>query len=147
MPLFLSKRDMSDLLVTAWEGGSGYWVESAEIIPPKGMSYKDLKRAAWEATPEEDRDLWRDEGPVGRWPLYSMISYLPPSVKWKIHFKTGEGGDEADLTPKNMREALSNLAKKHPGTPIIKRIMGENYDAGDADAWLQTALFGDVIFG
>lgn len=144
MPLFLSKKDMSDLLVTAWEGGSAYWVVSAQYIPPKGMSTKELRHAAWDATPDADKELWKDEGRDGRWPLYSLLPYLPPSVKWKVKF-VPDDYDTSALTPENMRQAIQTLSKKYPH--IVQRIKDENYDAGDADAWLQAALFKDVIFG
>jgi hypothetical protein len=145
--LFLSKKDMSDLLVTALEGGSNYWVDSVEYVPPKGMTYKDLKRAAWDAAPDDDKHLWKDEGRDGSWPLYSLLPYLPPKVAWKIHFKANEGDEQGDLTPKNMRDALSNLGKKYPGSKIIQRIKAEEYDGADADAWLQMAVLDDIVFG
>ena len=145
MPLFLSKKDMADLLITAWEGGSTYWVDRAEYIPPKGMSYKDLRRAAWDATPDSEKEMWKDEGRDGRWPLYSFLPYLPPSVKWKVKFTASEGGDTGHLTPESMRQAIATLSKKHGR--LASQIKEGNYDAGGADAWLQAALFGDVLFG
>lgn len=145
MALFLSKKDMSDLLSTAWEGGSTYWVELAEYIPPKGMSYKELRRAAWEAAPEEEKETWKDEGQDGRWPLYVFLPYLPPSVKWKVKFTDNEAGEVAYLTPENMRQAIVTLRKTHPH--LAKEIEEDNHDASSADAWLQAAIFGEVQFG
>jgi hypothetical protein len=145
MPLFLSKQKMSDLLVTAWEGGSTYWVELAEYIPPKGMSYKELRRAAWDAAPDENREDWKDEGRDGRWPLYLFLPYLPPSVKWKVKFTDNEVGEVAYLTPENMRQAIATLQKTHPH--LVKGIKDDSYDAINADAWLQAAIFGEVTFG
>lgn len=145
MALFLSKEDMASLLTTAWEGGSNYWVEVADFIPPKGMSYKELKKAAWDAAPEKEKEFWKDEGPTGRWPLYALLPYLPPSVKWKISFKPQEDDEVVYLTPENMRKSVVKLAEKYPH--VFARIKSEDYDAGDADAWLQMAIFDDVIFG
>lgn len=146
MPAFLSKKDMANLLITAWEGGSNYWVDYADYVPPKGMSLKDLKKTAWENLPPEEREFWKEEKGV---PLYSTLPFLPPSVKWKIKFVPSEvvkaEGEAYYLTPENMREAALKIAKTHPH--IFKRIKEEQYDAGDADAWLQTALFDEVIFG
>lgn len=141
-----SKQLMSDLLVTAWEGGSNYWVESAEYIPPEGMSVKEFRDLLLStAFKEEFEDVF------GKPPPYALLPYLPPKIDWKVAFRAG--GEEADdsesdvayLTPQNMREALPKLAKAHPRN--AKNITSDNYDAGDADAWLQTALFGKVIFG
>ena len=146
MGVFLSKKDMSDLLITAWEGGSNYWVEVAKYEPPAGMSKAELKQLAWDALPFEEKDLWKTPQGV---PLYAMLAYLPPSVKWRIAFEPNEvikgKGEVYYLTPKGMREAAPKLAKAHPH--IYKRIREEGYDAGDADAWLQMAIFDEVIFG
>lgn len=146
MPPFVSKKDMASLLITAWEGGSNYWVEYADYIPPKGMSLKELKKVAWENAPQEEKDFWKTSEGV---PLYSLLPFLPPSVKWKIKFKPSEVISKEDevyyLTPENMRDAAKKLIPKYPH--IFARIKSEDYDAGDADAWLQMALFDDVIFG
>lgn len=148
MAPYFSKQDMSDLLVTAWEGGSTYWVDQAEYVPPEGMTKKQLRKTAWEAAPPEAKELWKDEGPEGRWPLYSMLPYLPPSVKWKIRLTHGSESGEAEkvyLTPENMREASTKLIDKHPH--IFARIKDGNYDAGDADVWLQMAALGEEVYG
>jgi len=146
MAVFFSKKDMADLLVTAWEGGSNYWVEVAEYKAPKGMSFERLEKLAWEALPQEEKEFWKKPDGV---PFYSMMAYLPPSVKWKVKFTPNEvvkeEGEAYYLTPENMRAAAPKLAEKYPH--IFARIKDENYDAGDADAWLQMAVFGDVIFG
>ena len=146
MPPFLSKKELSDLLVTAWEGGSNYWVDSAKYISPKGMTYDELHHLAWENLPEEDKEFWKEEKGV---PLYSMLPYIPSSVKWKIRFVPtdviNEEGEKFYLTAENMKEAGPQVAKTHP--QIFKRIKEGQFDAGDADVWLQTALFNEVIFG
>jgi hypothetical protein len=141
MPVPFSKQTMSNLLVGAWEGGSNYWVDSVKYLPPKGMTMQELKHLAWDAAPDDEKRLWRDRD--GRWPLYLFLPFLPPSVDWKIEFASSEG--KAYLTPKNMREAAEKLLEQDPH--IFARIKSEDDDAGDADAWLQTAIFGEVIFG
>lgn len=146
MPPFLSKKDMSDLLVTAWEGGSNYWVDVAEYKTPKGMTWDELEKLAWENLPQEEKDFWKKPEGV---PFYAMMAFLPPSVKWKVKFVPNEvvkeEGEKYYLTPENMREAAPKVAKEYPH--IFKRIKEGQFDAGDADVWLQMAIFGEVIFG
>lgn len=145
MPVPFSKQTMADLLTAAWEGGSNHWVESVKYVPPEGMSIKELRHLAWDAAPPEDRKSWESEGPDGRWPLYAFLPFLPPSVAWKIAFV--EDGEEVPvyLTPKNMRGAASKLLEKNP--KIFSQIKSEDWDAGSADAWLQMALFDEVVYG
>jgi len=142
MGAFLSKRDMADLLISCFEGGSNYWAVDAEYIPPPGMTLNELKALAYEASPEEEKRLWRDEWRKA--PLYAFLPFLPPSVNWMIRFTTEEG-ESAVLDPKNMREAAPRLAKVHPH--LFREIKAGNADAGTADAWLQMAVFNEVIFG
>jgi hypothetical protein len=66
-------------------------------------------------------------------------------VAWKVHFKGSEGGEGGYLTPKSMRGALAKIAKEYP--KVVQRIKTGQYDANDADVWLQMAVLGDVIFG
>lgn len=146
MPVFLSKQQIADLLVTAWEGGSNYWIELAEYVYPPKMSKRELRQAAWDAASPEERDLWRSEGPGGRWPLYALLPFLPPSVKWKIKLTTNEPDMEpVFVTPQALKEAAAKMAEEFPS--IYAGIKSDNYDAGDADAWLQMAAFGKIIFG
>lgn len=146
MPLSLSDKSLSDLMVTAFEGGSNYWVERAEYIPPKGMTLAQLDKLAWKHAPEKEKELWKTPKGV---PLYSLISYLPPDVKWKIRFIPNEvvkkEGERFYLTREKMTGALQALTDKYGH--IVGRILQEEYDAGDADAWLQMGALGDVIFG
>lgn len=146
MSVYFSKKDIADLLVTAWEGGSAYWVEVAEYVPPKGMSMERLEKLGWDAAPAEEKEFWKTPKDV---PFYALMAYLPPSVKWKVKFKPNEvvkkEGERYYLTPESMREAAPKLADKYPH--IFARIKSEDYDALDADAWLQMGVFGDVIFG
>lgn len=146
MSVFLSKKDMSDLLVSAWEGGSAYWVADATYKFPLGMSEEAFERRAWGALPPEEKESW---GSPERVPFYAMVAFLPPSVKWRIAFRPNEvvkeRGEVYYLTPKNMREAVSGLVKKSPH--VFARIKSGNWDASDADAWLQMAIFGEVVFG
>jgi hypothetical protein len=133
---------MADLLTTAWEGGSNYWVEVAEYLPPAGMTMDQLHAMAWEATPDDEKRFWKTSEGV---PLYAILPYLPPSVGWKIVFRPVEEVEVGHLTPKSMREALHKLTKLNPH--VAQRIMKGDYDALDADAWLQVGVFGKAIFG
>lgn len=136
----ISSKLLSDLLVTAFEGGSSYWVEYANYVNPSGMSMDDLRRIAWQALPPTERQFWKTPEGV---PLYAILPYLK-NVRWKIKFLPSEG-TVVYLTPNKMKKGAAKLAKEYP--EIFQRIKEEQYDAGDADAWLQMALFGEIVYG
>lgn len=138
--LGFDNRIMSDLLVTALEGGSNYWCKLVEYIPPKGMTGKQLCDMAFEAGPKEDQELFKD----GCFPLYSFISFLPKSVNWKMKFETDDG-KFVYLTPRKMHRAARLLVFKR--IKVYANILAGNYDALDADVWFQYATLGENVYG
>lgn len=49
------------------------------------------------------------------------------------------------LNRADIQRALRNIGDRRPG--LFDRLMGGHYDAADADALVQTALFGEVVYG
>lgn len=143
-PELFTDQELAGLLITAWEGGSNYWILEARYIPPRGMTEDELRRAAWRNAPSDAKELWSEEGPEGRWPLYSLLPFLPETVKWKIKFIPDEG-ERVFLTPKNMRAAAKRILTEYP--EIFRRIKDGQYDANDADVWLQMSVFGEIVYG
>lgn len=137
--------EMADLLVTAFEGGSNYWIGAVDYLPPPGISHGELRRMAWEAAPPKERDLWRDEGPEGRWPIYAFLPFLASNVRWKIRIYPTEDDNHFDLTRAKMEKATGKLLKEFPER--FASVKEGQYDAEDADVWLQLALFGEVVYG
>lgn len=105
----LSAQLLADVMITAFEGGSNYWVFSAETLT--------LSRTnPWYADPE----FWTN----------------PFEVKLRT-----EDGDVV-FTHTLLQDALTKLPPHVAGN-----IGAENFDADDADVLLQTACFGEVIYG
>lgn len=55
-----------------------------------------------------------------------------------------EEGDAEDLTYARVRRGLKRLAKLQPQR--FKNLIDQNFDAVDADLWLQYALFGEIKY-
>jgi len=125
-----------DLLVTAFEGGSNYWylIESRHV--PKGTKFADF----------------REDGRMQPKDIYYHWSQLIPTSGGSLKISVKD-----DFVPEGKRElftldmkALNKgwrlLRQKHP--KIYWRIVkDEDFDAEDADVFLQLALFGDVVYG
>ena len=116
----LTDNDIRDLLCCALEGGSNYWY----VIEKVYRSHLDTK----------DPDVY-DAIVDGQGVLIGLV----------------EEDDEYDGTKQWVlkREAISrglqSLASNRP--ELFAKIVLEDYDADDADVFLQFALFGELVFG
>lgn len=115
-------RDISDLLVSAFEGGSNYWIDSVEEIKPKELHYK-----------YDPNHIY----PYYTYPLNeggAILIYVDDETNKPYH-----------LTLDTIEQGI-NLMAKHYLTHFYEWI-NENYDATTGDIFLQLCLFGEVIYG
>ena len=107
-----------DVLVTALEGGSNYWIDHMQIgvSRPRGIP----------------NSIW--------------VSDAVNAGKTVLIFADGAG---YGLTKAKLVEGLSLWVKNHPKSVLIVdgEIDAGQIDAGDADAILQYALFGKLVYG
>jgi hypothetical protein len=122
----LDEQFFEDILVTALEGGSNYWIEGIQINHPGGARPKGV--------------------PSSIWASQALIN------GGSVIFKTD---DDRILTLNDFHNGVKVWAEKHPNT-IASTISTENnkitldpsnLDANDADAILQYALFGKLVYG
>jgi hypothetical protein len=143
----LSKQDIIDLFVTALEGGSNYWY--LMDLPDNIKSYGDY-------TSEAVGEYILQGGYIE---FYDVEEYR----EVQRNFRNGYYDISGDL--KNEKEYQEDLEKTKLGyvdmdkildtIPVLKKnypkiwenILLENADAGDADAFLQLCVMGDVVFG
>jgi hypothetical protein len=119
----ISPQMVGDLLVTAKEGGIGYWAEVRHYEAPKNgvpfMVSPDLGLYKFCDYPLNGgsvtlADVEGDEGP------------------WTLDFASLERG-------------LKVMAEKFP--QHFYNIVQDNIDADTADAFVQCAVMGDIVFG
>jgi hypothetical protein len=107
---------ISDLLCSAFEGGSGYWING-------------LKVARQPDTPVR----YMSEVPMAGGAL-KIVPYDPENAPTPLL-----------LNEENCRQGLRLLAQSFP--KHIQDVIEENDDAGTGDAFLQMAVFGEIVFG
>lgn len=56
-----------------------------------------------------------------------------------------DNASEYDITKKDLQDGLLKVKEKFP--MVYSRIINEQYDAADADVWLQLVVFNEVIYG
>lgn len=126
----INKRRVSDLLCSAFEGGSNYWylIEEFHAPPPENLRAHAGFR---------DGQVFRHLD----YPLceggYLMIS--DRQISWNVEMRT------ARLDLAAVVRGLEVMREKFPRH--FGNFLSENDDGETGDVFLQCALFGDVVYG
>jgi len=119
--LEISDELIEDILCIAFEGGITYWADNVSC-----HNNKDMKK-------------------VGGWKHEYLTGSKLKEAKLIIH--TISGG-EVVMTKKSIIDALQKMDNpEYKYTKALSRILNEQYDADDADIVVQTACFGEVVYG
>jgi len=120
----LGKNAVSDLISTAFEGGSNYWASVVSTQAPTKITFRSELFAS-DAEPHRYYD----------WPLNEGGSVTIDA----------DGESEGELNLQSIEKGLELLAEKYPDRFVA--ICDEDYDAEDADVFLQLAILNEVVFG
>ncbi len=112
---------VADLMVTAIEGGSNYWVNSIVLKEAKTPN----RTEPWYANPALYEDAFHIK-------VYEMDEEGQPTEEHYI----GQHG---------MRVGLEKMANKAPGH--FTNIVSDQWDAETADVFLQYVVLGDIVYG
>lgn len=120
----LGKNAVSDLISTAFEGGSNYWASVVSTQAPTKITFRSELFAS-DAEPHRYYD----------WPLNEGGSVTIDA----------DGESEGELNLQSIEKGLELLAEKYPDRFVA--ICDEDYDAEDADVFLQLVILNEVVFG
>jgi hypothetical protein len=112
---------ISDLLVSALEGGSNYWCKTVDAVTPTTMDYV------------YDKEI-----------LYPRYQY-PLNPGGRLDIRTFDDKKVFKVDLKAIKKGLKLLGEEH--MDVMDRILKEDSDAGDADIFFQLCTFGKVIYG
>lgn len=121
-------RRIADLMVTAIEGGIGYWCKSVKLV---GQPTEALKQP------------WYDDES-----LYGDI--VPPFVIEVVESEPSRDGDDGRWNLSLVQMEIAFQLMQEYGTPKgfhWRDFLDENEDATTADVWFQLAVFGEVVYG
>lgn len=127
VPVELDDQFFEDIMVTSFEGGSNYWLETAEVVHPSAQRARGVALSVWAATA------------------------LNAGGSVVIGFED----EKKTLTQEMLVKGVELWIAKHPqAVSFVKdhksgkrQIETCNVDADDADAILQYALFGELVYG
>jgi hypothetical protein len=136
----ISNQQMADILVTAFESSYSWLGIKTFVRPAKGTPYP------FKMT--ENADAGFDANYTPRYGWLPLVAGGAVIVTDEFSY---DDPKEA-LYPKAVldRGALSkglDLVAKHPNAEILKRLISGQYDAGDADVFVQLAAFGEEVYG
>lgn len=116
-----------NLLVSAFEGGSNYWMKLDKYICPPGTTLDDFKEGGKLSCPD-----WHP-------------AYILPTIKDGAMGIVDSEKVKHTLTREKLLNGFDVMAKKYP--KHFQNIVDENDDAETADVLLQCALFGELVYG
>ena len=120
--LEISDELIEDILCTAFEGGITYWADNISC--------------------EDNKDMKK----VGGWKHKYLTKTKKKDAVMYIH--ESETGEKYPITKKLIIDALQKMdTPEYKYTKALDRILNEQYDADDADIVVQTACFGEVVYG
>ena len=120
--LEISDELIEDILCTAFEGGITYWADNISC--------------------EDNKDMKK----VGGWKHEYLTRTKKKDAVMYIHEL--ETGEKYPITKKLIIDALQKMdTPEYKYTKALDRILNEQYDADDADIVVQTACFGEVVYG
>lgn len=133
-----SDRKLSDILITAFEGGVGYWCTILGYVKPtKPCPVPDMEeyRHGWYPLAEGGGMILADSEET--WECDDVTpDKLPQSEN--AAFET------LVFDRNKLKRGLALVAARRPA--IFARIVDDQYDAGDADVVVQYGCFGDEVF-
>lgn len=122
----ISNECISDLLATALEGGSNYWLNiGGRDTRKKPENFANTKAG--------------DE-------IYTHISY-PMNEGGEITLIEIENNKKRILNLSAIRRGLKRMARSKTFAFRFQNIIKDDYDVVDADVFLQFAVLGEVAYG
>ena len=116
----ISDELIEDILCSAFEGGITYWADNVSC-----HDNKDMKK-------------------VGGW----KHEYLTNTKKKDAKLIISGYGFIASITKKSIIDALQKMdTPEYKYTKALSRLLNGGWDALDADIVVQTACFGEVVYG
>lgn len=117
----ISDEMIEDILCSAFEGGITYWANNVSC-----QNREDMKK-------------------VGGWKHEYLTKTKLKDAKLIVH--TIEDGQVA-FSKKSIIDALQKMdTPEYKYTKALKRLLFGGWDAWDADIVVQTACFGEVVYG
>lgn len=125
----LKDGDIEDILTTALEGGIGYWACLLNDDP------------AWEKAHKEIKD-------AGETPYWSTVMWRVLQSGEKVRFQDADDTEDGEIWEYDLKSFKQSCERYEEERGSLKKCLDDgNFDAVEADIFIQLGLFGEVVFG
>lgn len=125
----LTDEELEDIFTTAIEGGIGYWACLRN------------DEESWEASE-------RSVIAAGKHPYWSTVMLHVLQSGESVRFQDADDTENGDIWEYNMDSLRQSCIKYEQQRGSIKKCLEDgNFDAVEADIFMQLGLFGEVIYG
>lgn len=126
----ISKKNISNLLCSAMEGGSNYWYMIDKYIKPKKIDFDSFKGDYALAGPDVYKHLHYPLSEGG-----GIVFEIEDGVKFKTR----------TLNLSSIKDGLEIMSQKYPRH--FSDFLTDSGDAITGDVFLQCCLFGELVYG
>lgn len=131
----IEEQRLRDLLCTAFEGGSTYWVRQANVAKMSVEQKAKIDAIIAEREANDDQGYYTHDYPFDG----VNVTIVHDAIKGKRET------ERTVLTRDKLIKGIEVMAEKYPRH--FADFMAEDDDAITGDVYLQCALFGEIIFG
>lgn len=129
-PVEVSESRVRDLIVSAFEGGSNYWVGKIDQKYPNNLSLKDFRTGGKFSIPGD------------YYPGYILVPFQDGC---SLEITPDDETKSYTLNAASMRRGLEMMVTKAHSHWVD--FLNEDDDATTADVFLQLCLFGEIVYG
>lgn len=127
----ITEDSVRNLLVSALEGGSNYWMSLLKYEFPPNTTREDFTEGQYTVPDGNDN-----------WPIAYVLPFVP---RGGIVLQDKEEDCTHTLIVEKIVQGLRTMANKYP--THFMDFINENDDAETADVFLQCCIFGEIVYG
>lgn len=139
----LPKNKIVDIMITAFEGGSNYWLEVPIAEVDKAHAFSMIPSNIEEAK-QFGMQPWASSGDFFS-TSEALAIYAMKSPLTIVEYGTDEPLPNLFLSSENLIKAIKTMAEEEP--VHLQNLLGDVGDAETADVFVQYIVFGKIIYG
>lgn len=149
----LNQSDVTNIIITAFEGGIGYWCDSAEPVELTASGWHAMSGETYKKWVKKDTEIGFSLPPYANeefWSWAFAYWHQNPERGYALHDEYDENWISTHLTLRSLQNGIDAMQRDNQRgkwNETLSRLANEQYDAEDADVLVQFAVFGELVYG